>query len=86
MECDYRRDFGLMIGFIELLHFVTTSKDYVVTIVHTSHISIGHTRSSRSVIVFTNRCSVAASNGGCCDVYGMTLDGFRIDDRIYWTL
>jgi hypothetical protein len=54
--------FGLVIGFIEPLQLVTTSKDYVLSILHTSQITIGHIRSSQLVTVFTSRCSVAASN------------------------
>jgi hypothetical protein len=55
--------FGLEIGFIEHLQIVTRSKDYVVTVLHTSQITIGHIRSSQSVTVFTSRCLVQASNG-----------------------
>jgi hypothetical protein len=51
---------GLVIRFIELLQLVTTSKDYAVTILHTSQITIGHTRSSHSATVFTSHCLVAA--------------------------
>jgi hypothetical protein len=57
--------FGLVIGFNELLQLVTTSKDYAVTVLHTSQITIEHTRSSQSVAVFTSRCSIAASSGIC---------------------
>jgi hypothetical protein len=39
-----------------------TSKDYAVTVLHTSQITIGHTRSSQSVTVFISRFLVAASN------------------------
>jgi hypothetical protein len=39
--------FGLVTGFTELLQLVTTSKDYALTIPHTSKITIGHTRSSQ---------------------------------------
>jgi hypothetical protein len=56
--------FRLVIGFTELLKLVTTSKDCAVTVLHTSQIAIGHTRSSQHVAVFTRRCSVMASNGG----------------------
>jgi hypothetical protein len=56
--------FGLVTGFIELLQLVTTSKDYALTVLHTSQITIGHTRSSQSVRVFTIRCLLAASKGG----------------------
>jgi hypothetical protein len=54
----------LVIGFIEFLQLVTTSKDYGLTVLHTSQSTIRHTRSSQSVTVFTSRCSVTASNGG----------------------
>jgi hypothetical protein len=57
--------FGMVIGFSELLQLVTTSKDYALTILHTSQITIGHTRSSQSVTVFTSHCLVIASNSGC---------------------
>jgi hypothetical protein len=60
---DYRRGFGLVIGFIELLQVVTISKDYALAVLHTSQITIGHITSSHSVIVFTSRCLVAACNG-----------------------
>jgi hypothetical protein len=43
---------------------VTTSNDYAVTVLHTSQITIGHTRSSQSVTVFTSRFLVAAFNDG----------------------
>jgi hypothetical protein len=56
--------FGLVTGFIELLQYATTGKDYVLTVIHTSQITIGPTSSSQSVTVFTSRCSVVASNGG----------------------
>jgi hypothetical protein len=41
--------FGLVIGFTELLELIITNKDYAVTVLHTSQITIGHTRSSQSV-------------------------------------
>jgi hypothetical protein len=56
--------FGLAIGFIGFLQLITTSKDYALTVLHTSQINIEHTRSSQSVTEFTSRCSVVASNGG----------------------
>jgi hypothetical protein len=39
---------GVWIGnqFIELLQLVTTTKDYALTVLHTSQITVGHTRSS----------------------------------------
>jgi hypothetical protein len=71
--------FGSVIGFIELLQLITISKDYAFIVLHTlqlittrkdyafllhtSLITIGHTRSSQSVPVFSSRCLVAASNG-----------------------
>jgi hypothetical protein len=54
--------FGLVIGFIEVLQLIATSKDYALTVLYTSHITIGHTRSSQSVTVFTSLL-VMASNG-----------------------
>jgi hypothetical protein len=56
--------FGLVIGFIELLQLVTASKDYALTVLHTSQTTIGHTWSSHSVTVFISRCLIAASNDG----------------------
>jgi hypothetical protein len=56
--------FGLVIGFIELLQLLTASKDYAVTVLHTSQITIGHFRSSQSVAVFTSRWLVSASKSG----------------------
>jgi hypothetical protein len=43
---------------------VTTSKDYAFTALPTSQITIGHSRSSHSVALFTSRCLVAASSWG----------------------
>jgi hypothetical protein len=43
---------------------VLSSKDYALAVLHTSQITIGHTRYSQFVRVFTNRCLVAASNVG----------------------
>jgi hypothetical protein len=37
--------FGSIIEFIELLQLVTTSKDYALTVLHTSQITIEHNRS-----------------------------------------
>jgi hypothetical protein len=42
----------------------TISKDYALTVLNASLITVGYTRSSRSVTVFTSRCFVAASNCG----------------------
>jgi hypothetical protein len=39
MECKYT-GFGLLIGFTEFLQLVTTSKDYSLTVLHTSQITI----------------------------------------------
>jgi hypothetical protein len=55
--------FGLVIRFIELLQLVTTSKDYAITVLHTSQITIGHTRSSQSVTVCSSCSLVATFNG-----------------------
>jgi hypothetical protein len=40
------------IGFTELLQVVTVSKDYALTVLHTSQITIGHVRSSQNYWVF----------------------------------
>jgi hypothetical protein len=56
--------FGLVIRFIELLQLVTTSKAYAVTVLQTSQITVGHTRSSQSVTIFTSRCVVGTFIGG----------------------
>jgi hypothetical protein len=48
---------------IEPSQLVTTSKDYALTVLHTSQISTGHTRSSQSVRVFTSRCLLVAFKG-----------------------
>jgi hypothetical protein len=54
--------FGSVIGFIELLENVTTSKGYALTVLHTSQFTIVRTRSSQSVTVFSSRCPVTAFN------------------------
>jgi hypothetical protein len=41
--------FGLIIGFSELVQLVTISKDYAFTVLQTSQITIGHTRSSHAI-------------------------------------
>jgi hypothetical protein len=46
--------FGLVIGFSEMLQLLTTSMGYAITVLHTSEITIEHTRSYQSVTVFTN--------------------------------
>jgi hypothetical protein len=56
--------FGSVIGLIELLQLVTTSKDYALTVRHASQITTGHAVSSQSVTLFTRRCLVAASSDG----------------------
>jgi hypothetical protein len=43
-------EFALVIGFTELLQHLTTSKDYALTVLHTSQITIGHNGSSQSVL------------------------------------
>jgi hypothetical protein len=40
-------------------NFITTSKDCAVTVLHTSQITIGHTRSFQSVTVFTSQFRVS---------------------------
>jgi hypothetical protein len=62
--------FWISVVFIELLQHVNTSKDYALTDLHTSQITIGHTRSSQSVTDFTNCCLVAAFNSGHSSSYG----------------
>jgi hypothetical protein len=42
---DYRRD--LVIGFIEHLQIVTTSKDYAIALITASQIAIRHTKPSQ---------------------------------------
>jgi hypothetical protein len=48
-------------GFIEPLQLITTSKDFAFTVLHTTQITVGHTRSSQSVTLFTSCSFVAAS-------------------------
>jgi hypothetical protein len=55
---------GLMTGFIELVQLVTTSNDCALTVLHTSQITIEHTRSSQSVTFLTSRCLVVDFKGG----------------------
>jgi hypothetical protein len=45
------------------IYWTLTSKDYAVTVLHISQVTISHTRSSQPVTVFTSRCFVVASNG-----------------------
>jgi hypothetical protein len=54
---------GAWIG-IEVLQLIITSKDYALTVLRTSQVTVGHTKSSQSVTVFTSRCLVVASNVG----------------------
>jgi hypothetical protein len=49
---------------------MTTSKDYAVTVLHSSEITVGRNRSFHSVTVFTSRCLVAGSNGGHSSFFG----------------
>jgi hypothetical protein len=56
--------FWLVIGFIEHLQLVTTSKVYALTVLHMSQITLGHTRSSHYIVFFTSRCLLTAFNGG----------------------
>jgi hypothetical protein len=51
----------MVIGFIELLQLANSSKDYALTVLHTSQITLDHP----SLLVFTSRCLVVASNGAC---------------------
>jgi hypothetical protein len=62
--------FGLEIGFIELTQLKITSKDYVLTVLHTSQITIGHNRSSQSITLCTSRCLIASSNSGRSPSFG----------------
>jgi hypothetical protein len=50
--------------FLKLLQLATTSTGYALTILYTSQITVGHTRPSQSVTVFTSRCLVTVSNNG----------------------
>jgi hypothetical protein len=62
---------GTEIGFIEHLQLVTTSNYNAIANSHTSLITIGHTRSSRSVTVFISSCLITASNGGLSPSSGL---------------
>jgi hypothetical protein len=60
----------MVIGFTEFLQILTAGKNYALTVLHTSQITIGHTRSSKSVTVFTSSvqssitvCGPLPSNG-----------------------
>jgi hypothetical protein len=68
---DYKRGFELTTGFTGHLQLVNTSQNYVLTVLQTSQLAIGHTMYSQSVTVFTSRCSVAVSNGGPSTLYGL---------------
>jgi hypothetical protein len=56
--------FGSVIECNECLQLATTSKDYALTVVHISQITMGLTKSSQSVPVVTGWWLVVASNGG----------------------
>jgi hypothetical protein len=49
----------LIVTFIELLQRLTTSYDYSLTVLHTSHITAGRTNSSQVRYNFTSRYLVA---------------------------
>jgi hypothetical protein len=57
-------EFKSVIRITELLQLVITSKDYALTVLHTSQVSIKHIRSSPPVTLFISRCFVTAFNGG----------------------
>jgi hypothetical protein len=62
MYCDYLSiEFGLVIRFIELLQLIATVKGYAVTVLHTSQVTIGHSRSSQSFTLSISCCLVEAS-------------------------
>jgi hypothetical protein len=50
--------------YVEFLQLVIATESYDLIVLHPSQSTIGHTRSSQSVILCISRCSVAASNGG----------------------
>jgi hypothetical protein len=54
----------LVIGFTENLKIVTGYKYYTLAVLNTSKITIGHTRSSQSIRVFTSCYLLAAFSGG----------------------
>jgi hypothetical protein len=72
----YCHSLRVTIDVIWIGKIVSTSKDYAVTVLHTSQITIGHSRPSQSVRVITNHCLVAASNSRC-----YTSSGFPIWPR-----
>jgi hypothetical protein len=57
--------FVVVIGFMGLLQLINTSKEYSLTVLHTSQITTKHIRSSQSVTVSTSHCLVAAFNTIC---------------------
>jgi hypothetical protein len=57
-------DFGLVIGFIELLQLLPTNKDNNAVIFYTLQKSLQDTLGLLSLTVFTSRCSIAASSSG----------------------
>jgi hypothetical protein len=62
--CDYRRGFGLLIGFIEHLQVVTTNNHNTIADFHTLRITTSHAKSFPACSVFTRRFLVTASNNG----------------------
>jgi hypothetical protein len=56
--------FGLVIRFIEHLHNSLLQVTIALSLIHTSHITLGHVRRSHSLVIFSGRCWVAVSNGG----------------------
>jgi hypothetical protein len=53
---------GVWIG-NRIYRTLISRKDYAATVLHTSQITIGHTRSFKFVTVFISRCLAAAPNG-----------------------
>jgi hypothetical protein len=72
--CDYRRAFGLEIGFID--HFttrlVTTSNYSSSADLHTLQITIAYAKSFPACCVFTSRSLVTASNSGDSSAFAFT--------------
>jgi hypothetical protein len=62
--CDYRRGFGLDIGFIDHLYtqLGTTSIYSAIATLHTLQITTTHAKSFPACYVFTSRSLVTASN------------------------
>jgi hypothetical protein len=61
---DYRRGLDRYSDLMNSLQLVTASKDYALTVLHTSQITTRHTSSSQLVTVFNGCCLVVASNDG----------------------